>query len=139
MVASDFESILYKRNLAPRYICYYTITQTICIMLRASILTFLLLSLYFPTSSNGDNDQNDLDIRARTLISHHVQFLDNRKKLLEDENLPLHGRKLGFEIYKKKKKKKKDGKSLANRSKMSIFHASFIFCISLLVSFMLSN
>ncbi|KEH16649.1 transmembrane protein, putative [Medicago truncatula] len=113
-------------------------TQTsIYILLRASLITFLLLSLCFPSSStNVENEKKSLEhTKTRALLNHQFHSLENKKRLLlEDSDLPFHGRKLK---KKKKKKKKKYGKSSANQTGMSMFRATSIFCISLFVSFIL--
>lgn len=109
---------------------------TIYIMLRASLITFLLLSVCLPSSStNVENEKNGLEhTKTRALLNHQFHSLENKKRLLlEDNDLPFHGRKL----KKKKKKKKKYGKSSANQTGMSMFRATSIFCISLFVSFLL--
>lgn len=104
-------------------------THTRC-MLCAFLITFLLLSLWLPTSANDEGAI--LDTQKRTHLSHQFQLIE--KKLLEDRDFSLHhNRKLGS-----KKKKKKGEKSSAIRSSgMSISHASLIFCTSLLLCLVL--
>lgn len=112
-------------------------TKTSCILRASFVITFSLLSLCLQTSCNGEHEKA-LNTQTRAHLSHQFHFLETRKRLLEDNNNPIHSRKLGSSIKKKKKKKKKYGKkSSANHRGMSINHANSIFCISLLVSFVL--